>query len=123
MNLQAYWKAVLQQQPTAMKAFFHKDAFINWHNTNERFTADEFIRANCEYPGKWDGTIERVESSENLHIAVVHVFSQEEKQSFHVTSFIKTENEKIVSIDEYWGDDGAPPQWRLDKRIGTPIRK
>lgn len=123
MNLQAYWNAVLQQQPNAIKPFFHRDAFINWHNTNECFTVDEFIRANCEYPGKWDGTIERIESSGNCHITVVHVFSQEEKQSFHVTSFIKAENEKIVSIDEYWGDDGMPPQWRLDKHIGTPIRK
>ena len=41
--------------------------------------------------------------------------------SFHVVSFIKVEYEKITAIDEYWGDDGTAPQWRLDKKIGIPI--
>lgn len=55
MNLDAYWKAALQQNADAMRSFFHEDAFVNWHNTNEHFTVEEFIRANCEYPGAWDG--------------------------------------------------------------------
>lgn len=25
-------------------------------------------------------------------------------------------------MDEYWGDDGEAPQWRIDKHIGTEIR-
>lgn len=121
MDLNAYWKAVLKQQPKEMKLFFKEDAFINWHNTNEHFTVDEFIRVNCEYSGKWDGEIERIEKKDNVYITVVHVFSQNMELSFHVTSFIKTDNEKIASIDEYWGDDGLAPQWRLDKHIGVPI--
>lgn len=24
--------------------------------------------------------------------------------------------------DEYWGDDGLPPEWRRNSRIGRPIR-
>ena len=40
----------------------------------------------------------------------------------HVTSFIKTKEDKIVSMDEYWADDGNAPQWRLDKHIGKAIR-
>lgn len=57
MNLDAYWKAALQQNADAMRSFFHEDAFVNWHNTNEHFTVEEFIRANCEYPGAWDGQL------------------------------------------------------------------
>jgi hypothetical protein len=30
---------------------------------------------------------------------------------------------KIASVDEYWGDDGAAPQWRQDKHIGTIIKE
>ncbi|WP_196799926.1 hypothetical protein [Treponema vincentii] len=41
--------------------------------------------------------------------------------SFHVVSFIKIKDGKIVLMDEYWGDDGAPPQWRLEKKLGTRI--
>lgn len=44
------------------------------------------------------------------------------KLSFHVTSFIEINNDKIISIDEYWGDDGAAPEWRLNKHIGKPIK-
>lgn len=104
-----------------MRRFFHEDAYINWHNTNEHFTVEEFIRANCEYPGSWDGKIERLEQIGDLYITVVHVFTPDPKLSFHVTSFIQCKAGKIASIDEYWGDDGTAPQWRLDKKIGTPI--
>lgn len=43
--------------------------------------------------------------------------------SFHAVSFIGTREDKIISIDEYWSDDGPAPQWRLDKCIGNPIWK
>lgn len=121
MDLQGYWNATLKQQPDEMRAFFQEDAFVNWHNTNEHFTVDEFIKANCEYPGEWDGKIERIVEKENLIITVVHVFSCDKKISFHVTSFIQIRDKKIVSIDEYWSEDGTAPQWRLDKHIGTSI--
>lgn len=121
MNLTAYWKASLQQDADAMRSFFHEDAFVNWHNTNEHFTVEEFIRANCEYPGTWDGEIERLEQIGDLYITVTHVFTPDKKSSFHVTSFIQCRSGKIISIDEYWGDDGAAPQWRLNKNIGVPI--
>ena len=122
IDINEYWKATLAQQPDKMKAFFHEDAFVNWHNTNEHFTANEFIRANCEYPGNWEGTIERIEKLDDIIITVVHIWSADRGTSFHATSFIKVKDGKIASIDEYWGDDGAAPQWRLDKHIGTPIR-
>ena len=122
MDLKRYWNAVLEQNGEEMRAFFHRDAFVNWHNTNEHFTVEEFIRANCEYPGLWDGEIERVEETGKLVITVVHVFTRDRKLSFHVTSIFNIKDEKIASIDEYWGDDGPAPQWRLDKHIGTPIR-
>ena len=56
-------------------------------------------------------------------ITATHVYSKDSSLSFHVVSFIKVKDDKIVSVDEYWGDDGMAPQWRLDKHIGTPIIK
>ena len=122
MDINAYWNAALLQQPEKMQTFFHEDAFINWHNTNEHFTVNEFIKANCEYPGNWAGDIERLEEIGDLIITVVHVYSRNRESSFHVTSCMKIRDTKITSIDEYWGDDGTAPQWRLNKHIGTPIR-
>ena len=121
MDIQNYWKAVLQQNPTSMRLFFHEDVIIRWHNTNEAFTLDEFIQANCEYPGKWDGEIERIERIDHLIITVTHVFSTE--LSFHVTSFMEIIDDKIICLDEYWGDDGEPPLWRKEKHIGKTIKE
>lgn len=122
MNVEAFWKAVLTQDAPSLASFFSPDAYVNWHCTNEHFTVSEFIRANCEYPGRWDGKLERSERLGDLLITVVHVYSLEQPLSFHVTSFIQLKKDHIFSMDEYWGDDGPAPQWRQDKHIGVPIR-
>lgn len=122
IDMNAYWIFVLKQNADKMREFFQREAYVNWHNTNERFTVEEFIRANCEYPGEWEGDIERIETVNDLFITVVHVYSTDKRQSFHVTSFIRVKDEKIISIDEYWGDDGEPPEWRKKKNIGSKIR-
>ncbi len=95
---------------------------MNWHCTNEHFTVDEFIIANCEYPGEWDGEVKRVEEKGDLIIAVANVYPKDRSASFHAVSFIKIKDDKIVAMDEYWADDGLPPQWRTDKNIGTKIK-
>lgn len=122
MNIYNFWKYVLEQDADNIRKHFHKDAYINWHCTNEHFNVEEYIIANCEYPGDWDGKIERVEETNNLIITVTHVYPKDKTLSFHVTSFIKVFNDKIISIDEYWADDGNAPQWRLNKKIGTKIK-
>lgn len=122
MDIQSFWKAALQQDASSMKKYFTSDACVKWHNTNELFTVEEFIQANCEYPNTWDGEIERIETINDLIITAVHVFTIDQTLSFHVTSFIKLEHDKIKSIDEYWGDDGTAPQWRIDKKIGSTIK-
>lgn len=121
MDLQAYWDAVLGQRPQKLRDFFHPEAHVDWPNTGERFTLEEFIRANCEYPGEWDGEIRRVVQKDDLTVTVVSVFSKDKKLSFHVTSFMRIREGRILSLEEYWGDDGPPPRWRQEMKIGSPI--
>lgn len=45
-----YWKHVASQNELELKKYFHEDACIRWHNTNEEFNVSEFLRANCDYP-------------------------------------------------------------------------
>jgi hypothetical protein len=122
MDIYGFWRDVLAQKADAIRAYFDQSACINWHCTNEHFTVEEFVLANCEYPGDWDGEVERLERASDLFITVTHVYSQDRTLSFHVTSFIKVLNGKIAALDEYWADDGAAPEWRLDKHIGTAIK-
>lgn len=122
MDIHKFWDAVLRQDADAIRPFFHPDARINWHCTNEQFTVEEFIRANCEYPGDWDGEIEKTVIAGDLIITATHVFSKDGAISFHSTSFIQIRGGKIALVDEYWGDDGPAPQWRQDMQIGTKIK-
>jgi len=99
MDIEHCMKAVLAQDENTIRNYFHKDAYVNWHCTNEHFTVDEFIIANCEYPGEWDGTVERLEVLDDLYITVTKVYPRDKSAFFHVVSFIKIANDKIVSID------------------------
>lgn len=122
MNIQQYWADVLHQDAEAIRTYFHPEARIHWNNTNECFTVEEFIRANCEYPNCWDGEIEQLLSAGDTVVTAIHVFTRDRKQFFHVTSFIRIIQDHIMSIEEYWGEDGDVPQWRRDMGIGSPIK-
>ncbi len=121
MDIYRFWKDVLEQNADALRNYFDENAYINWHCTNEHFNVDEFITANCEYPGSWAGEVERVEKINGLLITVTHVWAQDRLLSFHVTSFIKVADHKITAVDEYWADDGIAPDWRQKKHIGRAI--
>ena len=58
MDIDRFFKTVLSQNAEELRNFFQENAIIKWHCTNELFTLDEYIRANCEYPGNWNGEIE-----------------------------------------------------------------
>lgn len=61
---------------------FHPKAKVRFHNTNEEFTVDEFIEINYEYPGSWNGVIERIEKIGRIQIIVVQVFDREQNLFF-----------------------------------------
>ncbi|MGT2784933.1 hypothetical protein [Streptococcus merionis] len=122
MDINRFFKAVLAQNEEELRTYFHKSAVIKWHCTNELFTLDDYIRANCDYPGNWCGEIERIEKSENTIILACRVFPMDNSISFHVISFIHLENNLIIAMDEYWADDGLAPEWRRKMKIGKPMR-
>ena len=121
MDVYAFQRAVLEQRAEDMAAYFTDDAVVNWHCTNERFTAAEYIRANCEYPGDWDGEIERIVTTDDMLITATRVYPKDPSASFHVTSFIRLKDDKIVAMDEYWADDGeAPAQYLKGVQLEPP---
>ena len=122
MDIYRYWQACADQQREELRTFFHKDATILWHNTNECFTLEEFICANCDYPGSWQGEVKRVDEIAGGLVTAVHIYSKTDiTVSFHVTSFFHMEHDKIVFLEEYRGEDGEPPVLETKKKIGRPI--
>ncbi len=122
MNIRAFFETVITQNRKILPTYFHDDAIICWPCTNEKFTLEEYIRANCEYPGSWKGEIERYEEYVDGIILIAHVYSSDTTISCHVVSFIKIRDGKIEQMDEYWGDDGEVPKWRQDMCIGRKIK-
>ncbi len=121
MDFAKYWQDVAAQDAEALRAWFTPDAEVLWPCTNERFTAAEFIRANCEYPGDWRGELLRTEALPDGAVTVARVWSPESSVSCHVTSFFRLESEHIATLTEYWADDGPPPAWRQAMGIGRAI--
>ena len=121
MEVQSFWNDIIAQNRVSLPSYFCDDAVIRWHCTNEQFTVEEYIRANCDYPGKWKGDIERLEKFDSKIILVGKVKSEDETIVCHVTSFIKLQDDKVIEMDEYWSDDGEPPSWRKELGIGRPI--
>lgn len=114
---------MISQNREAMKAYFHKNTVIRWHCTNEKFNVQEYIKIHCDYSGKWDVEIERIEKAGETLITFVQVLSKDKSMKFHTVSFIKLEDDMISDMDEYWADNREPPEWRLDLRIVICIKR
>ena len=111
---QALWADIGAQRWDALAAYFLPGALIFWHNTDECVTAEEFVRANREYPGNWRIEIERVHALADAAATAVRVYGPDGTTFRHG---------KIVRLDEYWGDDGPAPEWRRALGIGRPIQR
>lgn len=121
-----FFRCVTAQKAEKLRDFFAPEACVRWYCSDEQFTAEEYIRANCEYPGTWKARVERVEmlpeAGENSRfVTVARVWSEE--ASFHVTSFFSLKAGRIESLDEYWGEDGSAPDWRRKRKLGRRIAK
>jgi hypothetical protein len=114
--------AVTRQDIVMLRAFFLPEAVICWHDSNEQFTVDEYIRANCGYPGNWNGEIQRVEKTTDGLLILTKIFS-DDVVTF-VTAFVKLQDGKISRLDECYADYSEEiPQWRRKMGIGKPISR
>lgn len=120
MNINQFWNAVINQNKEALIKYFQPNAVIRWHCSNEVFNVKEFICANCEYPGVWNGEIERILNMADSIITVCRVY--DDNSSFHVVSFFRIKDDLISELDEYWADDTAPPEWRQAMNIGKKLK-
>lgn len=115
------WDEMGKQNWDNVRLCFADNATIRWHNSNEAFSVKEFILINSRYPGNWQISIKRLEQCGDVVISVVLAKSLDNDASAYATSFFNIEHGKITCLNEYWGDNGNPSQWRLDMKVGKPI--
>ena len=120
------FEAMLSQDAKKLHGFFEPDALVFWANTNEQFTVDEYIRANCEYPGTWYSRLEEfgeivasdLFEPKMYYIAKVWDNAGNTSRVVGRIDFGNTENALIQYITEYWSEIGEPPKWRKGMNIG-----
>lgn len=110
-----YWNAPTPTDLEELKQFFHAEAVVNWPNTSESFSLEEYLIVNSEYPGNWQGEIERTEAIGDLVVIAARFREIDTGESHHAVWFFNYQGDKIMRLDEYWGEDCDPPQWRIEK--------
>lgn len=119
--LRGFWQDVLDQDAGALPRWFAPEAQVLWPNTRERFTAPHYIRANCEYPGRWHGGVEQAAALADGRWLTVTLVAGE-GVSLHAVSLVTFDGEsRILRLEEYWSDDGAAPAWRQALRLAEPL--
>jgi len=110
--------AIAAQDADALRQFFVPEATIYWHDSNEKFCVQEYVRANCEYPGSWNGEIERIAKTDSGLILLTKIFSHDFVT--FVTAFITLSGGKISRLDEYYADYNTDiPEWR--QKMNRPL--
>ena len=114
--IEKYWQAFDNYDFDKVSSLMLPKAIVYWPNTREIFKSrNKFILTQKNYPGRWRITIEKIISTnDNIIVSVVKVWSEENTQSFYVTSFFRFDGEDFISeITEYWGDVIEAPEWRI----------
>ena len=81
--------------------------------------AEEYIRANCEYQGTGRRGGACGMDGGRLCFGRSGVAEGQERR-FHAVSFFRFAGGRITRLDEYWADDGPPPQWRKESTSAVP---
>ena len=114
MDFGQYWKDCIGQDREALRAWFWPDAKVIWPCTDEVFTVEEFLTANCDYPGSWEGALLHVTPTPMGAVTEVRIISADGKYACHVASIFTLYRDRIASLTEYYADDGPPPRWRTE---------
>lgn len=100
-----------------MARCFTEDAVVLWPNTGEGFTLEEYLQANCAYPGRWEGEVERVALDGSVSVARVWAGAS----VFRAVSFYQWQGDRILRLEEYWGDVAPAPAWRREMGVGRSV--
>jgi len=121
--LTTYWKAVEQKNKTDFSTYFHEDAMIYLHDTNDEFPPEYYIREEDNFGNDWHTTVDRIEKLENGQVMTITFHRSSDWIGF-VTSFFTFKDDKIIELNEYYSpcDNNIVPQWRDDLRRNEELK-
>ncbi|WP_353093201.1 nuclear transport factor 2 family protein [Tissierella praeacuta] len=116
--IEKFWTLMSDGMFDEVGELMQEDANVRLPNTREFFRGrDKYINFNKKYPGCWIITVDKIFSKDEIVISAVKVESEDKSSSFYATSFFTIKDNLISEIAEYWGDNGEPPQWRIEESL------
>jgi ketosteroid isomerase-like protein len=116
--IKEFWALMSDGRFDKVGNLMKEDAVVWLPNTREVFRGrDKYIDFNKKYPGRWIITLEKILCNENTVVSAVKVESEDKTNSFYATSFFTIRDNLICEIIEYWGENGPPPEWRIESSL------
>ncbi|MBU5312180.1 nuclear transport factor 2 family protein [Tissierella carlieri] len=113
-----FWALMSDGMFDEVGELMEEDAYVWLPNTREVFKGrDKYINFNKKYPGRWIITLDKIFSKDEIVVSAVKVEAEDKSSSFYATSFFTVKDNLISEIAEYWGDNGEPPQWRIEELL------
>ncbi|MCQ4925126.1 nuclear transport factor 2 family protein [Tissierella carlieri] len=113
-----FWNLMSDGMFDEVGELMEEDAYVWLPNTREVFKGrDKYINFNKKYPGRWIITLDKIFSKNEIVVSAVKVEAEDKSSSFYATSFFTIKDSLISEIAEYWGDNGEPPQWRVEESL------
>jgi len=115
--VEMFWNYFDKQNWDNAAKLLHDDFTAYWITTNEKFSKTNFLLVNRNYPCKWNTKLKKYDEIKNGGVSIVHVYSEESKYEFYVTTYYEFENELIKRIEEYWSTVEDAPEWREEYNL------
>ena len=113
-----FWNLMSDGMFDEIGELMEENADVWLPNTRELFRGrDKYINFNKKYPGRWIITLDKIFSKGDIVVSAVKVEAGDKSSSFYANSFFTINNGLISEIVEYWGDNGEPPQWRVEESL------
>ncbi len=114
----SFWECINNAEFDNLNELMSDEACIYLPNTREVFKGkDRYINFNKRYPDRWYVDLENMFVCEDTVISCAKIFNENKTISLYVNSFFNIKDELIVEITEYWGENGQPPQWRINENL------
>lgn len=113
-----FWNLMSDGMFDEIRELMEENADAWLPNTRELFRGrDKYINFNKKYPGRWIITLDKIFSKNDIVVSAVKVEAGDKSSSFYANSFFTINDGLISEIVEYWGDNGEPPQWRVEESL------
>jgi ketosteroid isomerase-like protein len=99
--------AIDRRDWAALGALLAPDCVVELVHHGRRFTGEDWVAFNADYPGSWSFVPEDIVATDDRAVVRARVFDAD--ALFHVASFLTVVDGLISAVTEVWADGHASP--------------